>query len=77
MTLDDVFEVPAGWEIVTCRGGAHDGARFWALRPPRSFRVVAGGEIYTLVCQGNYLAEGTSRDDVEISVPVVEQMSLA
>lgn len=68
------WTLPAGWERVQCVGGAHDLDVFWALRPPRTFRVVCGGDVYHQRAEGVWVAEGHAWTP---SAPGDEQMGLA
>lgn len=68
-----VFELPSGWELVSLTGGRHHGARFWAHRPGKRFRVTPYGDVYEQVRQGEYAADGTAP---RAAAPVIEQMEL-
>ncbi|MGE0025675.1 MAG: hypothetical protein AB7O78_01550 [Thermoleophilia bacterium] len=60
--------------LVECIGGAHDRARFWSRRPPRTFRVVPGGDVYHQRDRGVWVAEGFAWTP---TAPSDDQMRLA
>lgn len=51
--------IPPGWELLALHGGAHDGVRVWAQRPPRTIQLVVDGpEYHRFQATEHYVIEG-------------------
>lgn len=74
----DGFEPPEAWDLITLRGGPHDGKRFWAISAPQRFQLIDDGHWYVRVAPTIWAYHAADEPEpAPEAKPTTDQMTLA